>query len=125
MAQIALDGNNYDWVHTSYEVDFPRLSASKALANGGHAHHDNGIWKKTFKFSLALDNNGTPGAAKTLRNNLRSSYAKTTPISYTSPDGDTYSVFFYTQLVERFRFDVEVQSGYGLEYIVDVQLIEA
>jgi hypothetical protein len=124
VGKITIDGNQYDWIHGTYEVHIPRLSQSKATANGGHSHVDNGVWKKTIKVAITCDNNGTMNGGYTMRNNLRTTFAKTTAIGFTTPEGDTYSVFFNNEIVEKLRYDVDT-TGNGLEYIVDLDLIEA
>jgi hypothetical protein len=124
MAQLTLDGNNYDWMHGSYEVDLPRLHESRPTASGSHARTDNGPWKKQFKFTIVCDNNGVTNGAKTVRNNLRVSHAKNVPVTFVTPDADTYSCYFYASLSEKYRFDVDV-TNLGYEYLVDVVLIQA
>lgn len=124
MGQVTLDGNLFDWKHGSYEVTHPRLSESKATVGGGHSRTGSGVWKRTIKITLLCDNNGVTGAAKTIRNNIRASFAKNSSVSLTAMDGDVYVMYFHANLTERLRFDIDT-TGNGFEYEVDIILIEA
>jgi len=120
---VTIDGNQYYLKRGSYHVENICLINYEPTARGDIHYQGSGIWKKKFKLTVNCENNGVSNGGKTARNNLRNSLAKNTPISFTTPDGDTYNVYNAENFSETIKFDPA--QSLGFEYEVDITLIEA
>lgn len=116
VSTISLDSNTYNWVHGSDQVTYMRLYKTEPTAGKNNSYQDSGAYKKKFKITLDV--------TKTQLGNLKTSFEKiATGLSLTWVDGDSYTVYFDSDLTWTLRNPFS-QNGVNY-YRIPIQLIES
>lgn len=120
---ITLDGASYNIKINSYQLENVVLVNYRPTARGQLDYQSSGVFKKKFKAVVLCDNNGVSGDGKVKRDAVRVSLNKTTPLTFVTPDGDSYNVLTEGNFSESIKHDPAHPLGF--EYEVDISLIEA